>query len=163
MSKARECSSAEKVRRTFLGSILACMPLSAAGYAAEPKLEDFWSDGCTLFPDGTLNNRSLWCDCCFNHDLAYWRGGTEEARKQADKALHACVLARTGNKALADTMYDGVRLGGSPAFPTWYRWGYGWGYGRGYQALTEDEQKLVGQTLARYYKTHPYGYCRKLP
>lgn len=132
-----------------------------SGCATAAELGDFWSDGCSLFPDGTLQERTKWCDCCLNHDIAYWRGGTKEERKAADQALRTCVLERTGNKALATTMYDGVRVGGGPVFPMWYRWGYGWKYGRGYQPLTEDEQKQVAGKLAGYRKTHPSGYCRK--
>ena len=146
--------------RLFLTGILACT-LLCNGFASASELDDFWSDGCTLFPDGTLKDRSLWCDCCFNHDIAYWRGGSKQERLEADKTLRSCVLARTGNKALADTMYAGVRLGGGPAFPTWYRWGYGWKYGRGYKPLTNEEQKLATDALARYKNTHPYGYCIK--
>ena len=108
-----------------------------------------------------MKDRTLWCDCCFSHDMAYWRGGTREDRKEADKTLRACVMERTGNKALAAMMYDGVRAGGSPAFPTWYRWGYGWKYGRGYEALTTEEIKQVVDKLETYKKDHPSGYCRK--
>ncbi len=131
------------------------------GCAASPELNEFSSDGCSLFPDGTFTNRTLWCDCCFNHDIAYWRGGTGEERKTADKALRACVLERTGDSALATMMYDGVRLGGSPVFPTWYRWGYGWKYGRGYLPLTEEEQMKISESLDTYKQTHPGGFCRK--
>lgn len=142
----------------LLAGIFSCALLSP-GCAAASELNDFWSDGCTLFPDGTLKDRKLWCDCCFNHDIAYWRGGTEKERSEADKALRACVLARTGNNTLAETMYSGVRLGGSPAFPTWYRWGYGWKYGRGYAPLTEDERRQIADVLGRYNIAHPHGYC----
>lgn len=93
--------------------------------------------------------------------MAYWRGGSEEERKQADKTLRACVLDRTGDKALAEVMYDGVRVGGSPVFPTWYRWGYGWKYGREYKPLTEEEQNQVASMRGTYKKAHPSGYCRK--
>jgi hypothetical protein len=129
------------------------------GCASSAGLQDFSSDGCSLFPDGDFNNRNLWCDCCFTHDIAYWRGGTEEERKQADQALRKCVLERTGNKVLAKMMYDGVRAGGHPAFPTWYRWGYGWQYGRGYEPLAEKEQQMVNQKIEDYRAKHPLGYC----
>lgn len=139
-------------------NVLLCA-LLFSGCATMPDLNQFTSDGCSLFPNGTLNDRSRWCDCCFNHDIAYWRGGSEDERKDADKALRACVLERTGNKALAEMMYDGVRVGGNPVFPTWYRWGYGWKYGRRYKPLTEDEQKQVADMFDNYKKTHPSGFC----
>jgi len=135
--------------------------LLAAGCATASELKSFTTDGCSLFPDGTPMDRALWCDCCFNHDIAYWRGGSKVEREEADKTLRACVLDRTGSKALAEMMYDGVRAGGSPVFPTWYRWGYGWKYGRGYRTLTGEEQQQTIDTLDRYRKTHPSGYCLK--
>jgi len=148
------------MNKFFVANVLACAFLFS-GCATSSDLNKFTSDGCSLFPDGTLDDRSLWCDCCFNHDVAYWRGGSENERRAADKALHVCVLGRTKNKALAKMMHDGVRVGGSPVFPTWYRWGYGWNYGRGYKPLTEEEQKQVTERLANYNKTHSSGYCRK--
>ena len=148
------------MNRFFLANVLACVLLTG-GRATASDLNEFTSDGCSLFPDGTLRDRTLWCNCCFNHDIAYWRGGSEDERKEADKALRACVLDRTGNKALAEMMYDGVRVGGSPVFPTWYRWGYGWKYGRGYKPLTGEEPKQVADMLDRYKKTRPSGYCHK--
>ena len=124
------------------------------------ELHDFTSDGCTLFPDGTAKDRALWCACCFDHDRAYWEGGTKEERKKADEALRICILEKTGNKALAKMMYEGVRAGGHPAFPSTYRWGYGWKYGRKYVPLTEQEKQQVRDRLDVYRNTHPSGYCR---
>ena len=135
--------------------------LFSGGCASAADINEFSSDGCTLFLNGTPDDRMLWCDCCFNHDIAYWRGGSEEERKEADKMLQACALERTGSKALADTMYEGVRFGGSAVFPTWYRWGYGWKYGRGYKPLTEIEQKQVAAKLEKYKKANPGGFCHK--
>ena len=43
------------------------------------ELSDFSSDGCSLLLDGTFENPELWKECCLKHDIAYWRGGTEEA------------------------------------------------------------------------------------
>ena len=148
------------MNKYFLVNILAGVLLTS-GCAISSNLNEYTSDGCSLFPDGTLEDRSLWCDCCFNHDVAYWRGGSEKERENADKALRACVLERTGNKVLADMMYDGVRIGGSPVFPTWYRWGYGWKYGRGYTPLTEAEQTQVAGKLDANKQSRPSGYCRK--
>lgn len=148
------------MKRLFLAKILACVLLTG-GWAIASDLDDFTGDGCSLFPYGSLEGRPLWCDCCFNHDLAYWRGGSEDERKEADRTLQACALDRTGSKALAETLYDGVRFGGSSVFPAWYRWGYGWKDGREYRPLTEKEQKQAADKLDSYKKTHPSGYCRK--
>ncbi len=133
--------------------------LLISGCASASGLKDFTSDGCSLFPDGNFSDRTLWCDCCFVHDIAYWRGGTEQERKQADQAFRQCVLARTKSRVLANLMYEGVRAGGHPAFPTWYRWGYGWEYGRGYEPLTNRELQQVQKKLEEYYALHPSGYC----
>ena len=122
-----------------------------------PFIKPFSSDGCSLFPDGTIIERNLWCDCCLNHDLAYWRGGTEEERKWADETLRACVLEKTGNRALSDLMYSGVRIGGASIFPTWYRWGYGWPYGRGNRPLTGKEEESARKKLEEY-KRHGIPY-----
>ena len=86
---------------------------------------EFVSDGCSLFPNGNFADRSLWLNCCIEHDRAYWTGGSEEQRKLADLALRDCVAKTTGNQVLADVMYAGVRVGGESYFPTHYRWGYG--------------------------------------
>jgi len=145
--------------RFFLLLLFLVLAVVTVGNAMASELRDITSDGCSLFPDGDVKDRKLWCECCFEHDIAYWRGGTEEERKSADAALRDCVLARTKNKALAELMYQGVRMGGQPIFPTWYRWGYGWKYGRGYAPVTQEEQLLVQEKLEAYREKHPQGYC----
>jgi hypothetical protein len=45
-------------------------------------------------------------------------------------------------------MYEGVRAGGSPWWPTRYRWAYGWPYGRGYQELSDEEHHMADEILA---------------
>ena len=40
-------------------------------------------------------------------------------------------------------MLAGVRVGGSPYFPTSFRWGYGWPYPRWYRTLSESELKQI--------------------
>jgi hypothetical protein len=130
-----------------------------SGCAAAPALKDFASDGCSLFPDGNTRDPHLWCDCCYQHDLAYWRGGTQDDRLHADEQLRACVNAKTGDAALAQTMFVGVRSGGAPVFPTGYRWGYGWNYGRGYAPLSTAEQHLVDEVLARMQKLQRKSFC----
>jgi len=133
-----------------------CLSVKCVGAA---ELADFSSDGCSQFPDGTFTQQDLWCDCCITHDIAYWQGGNRQQKKQADEALRQCVLQKTDNKLLADTMYYGVTLGGSPVFPVWYRWGYGWRYGRGFQSLNEYEQQQVTDQLQQYTVSMPYTSC----
>ncbi len=123
-------------------------------------LSEFSSDGCSLFPDRSLINADDWCHCCFEHDIAYWKGGTQEERLAADIALRECILEKTGNQDLADLMYEGVRFGGSPYFYNWYRWGYGWSYDRKYQALTIEEVALADEKLKQYFAGNPQHPCR---
>jgi hypothetical protein len=94
-----------------------------------------------------------WEPCCTIHDRSYHSaGGATEAhesyvlRLSADKALRECVLA-TGNRrlanlsakygltddqiraayeAIADAMFDAVRIGGLPCSGLAWRWGYGY-------------------------------------
>jgi len=77
-------------------------------------IKPFSTDGCSLFPDGSLTNKTLWQACCIEHDKAYWQGGTYEERKAADEALEKCV----GQPEIATLMLNGVRIGGSPYWPT---------------------------------------------
>jgi hypothetical protein len=128
--------------------VLASAQLGCAG--ATRSLHPFTSDGCSLFPDGDSSRHLDWRDCCVTHDVAYWRGGTEAERLEADEALRRCVAARTRDPGLAKFRYDGVRVGGAPWFPTWYRWGYGWAYGRQYAPLTDAERAQADAELARW-------------
>ncbi len=110
-------------------------------------LKPFTSDGCSLFPDGNFVDDSKWLQCCVSHDLAYWKGGVEVEREKADKELQECV-DRAGEKVISTLMHAGVKVGGAPVFPTWYRWGYGWPYTRGYKALTNVEKEQINQRLS---------------
>ena len=148
--RCRAC--AEALASLLLAAIL-------AGCVAQGELRPFSTDGCTLFPDRSLISNADWCRCCLAHDLAYWRGGTSEARVNADRELGACVLRATGNKALADFMYSGVRAGGGPYFYTPYRWGYGWPYGRLYRELTPEEDAMASKLEREYRATNPSLAC----
>jgi hypothetical protein len=86
--------------------------------------------------------------------MAYWRGGAREKRRAADRELRECV-DEVRNPALAFAMYEGVRVGGAPWWPTRYRWGYGWSYGRGYRPLSEDEQRMADELLAEFEANEP--------
>jgi hypothetical protein len=132
-------------RRQLLATSLLAVAAAFSGGASSAELSDFATDGCSLFPDGTWRNRDRWFGCCYIHDVRYWEGGTQQARKRADSALKACVLEATGDEVLANLMYDGVRAVGHPVFPTPYRWGFGWPYERGYAQLTAEEQQQVAR------------------
>lgn len=116
--------------------------LSIVSVANAGNLRPFKSDGCSSFPDGTLQQKNLWLRCCVDHDKTYWKGGTYQERLDADKALKQCV-ASVGQPEIAQLMLAGVRVGGSPYFPTTFRWGYGWPYPRGYGVLNGEETKQV--------------------
>jgi len=128
-------------------------------YAQE--LRPFKSDGCSLFPDRASLLGGDWCECCFQHDLSYWRGGSTVEREIADRTLKECVVSKTGNISLARLMYQGVRQGGSPYFYTWYRWGYGWDFGRGYDPVTEVEEQQIEMRLKEYYENPSEPSCEK--
>lgn len=113
-----------------------------SGCIEADTLKPFTTDGCSSFPDGTVKEKTLWQSCCTAHDLSYWKGGTYQQRLDADKALKSCV-ANVGKPAVAEVMLAGVRVGGSPLWPTKFRWGYGWSYFRWYGELTEEELKQV--------------------
>ena len=128
-------------------TLIAVCLLVVASIADAADIAPFTTDGCSSFPDGTPKNQALWLNCCIKHDLAYWKGGSYQERLDADLDLEHCV-AEAGEPDIAKLMLQGVRAGGSPFFPTPYRWGYGWPFGRGYQALSDDEKNQVAGRLA---------------
>jgi len=79
----------------------------------------FVTDGCSAFADGD------WAECCVQHDVEYWCGGSSEERERADERLEQCV-AQLGHAWLSRWMYLGVRVGGPGLMPLPWRWGFGW-------------------------------------
>ena len=119
--------------------VLIVILISLTTEASADTLKPFTTDGCSSFPDGTSKQKTLWLHCCQRHDFDYWQGGTYQQRLESDKRLEVCVV-KVGQPKIAALMYAGVRVGGSPYFPSSFRWGYGWSYPRAYGALTEQEQ-----------------------
>lgn len=158
LSVARPARAWWAVAPTKLAAIVVTVVLTTAS-CAKPELRPFTSDGCSLFPDSSLIGEDDWCSCCFEHDIAYWKGGTEAEREAADARLRDCVAEKTGKQSLANAMYEGVRFGGSPYFYNWYRWAYGWGYQRKYQALTSVEASEADRLLAEYFASNPTEVC----
>ena len=129
------------------------------GCASHGPLRDFSTDGCSLFPDRSLDGKKDWCHCCVLHDLAYWRGGTAEDRHEADRALKTCVRDESGSPALATVMFLGTRLGGGPYLPMSFRWGYGWPFAKPYGQLKPDEQALANALQRRHLDQNPALAC----
>ena len=142
--------------------LLAVLAFVAVACSSDSGLSPFTSDGCSLFPDASLINNSDWCECCVEHDIAYWKGGTKQQREIVDTALMRCVYEKTNDHVLANVMFEGVRFGGSPYFYNWYRWGYGWPYERKYQVLTDDE-KAQAQSLLEEYQASGHSACKANP
>lgn len=141
--------------RLILTIFLLILSLSSSAENIEP----FTSDGCSAFPDGTFMENELWLSCCTAHDFAYWQGGTYDERLIADKELEHCV-AQVGEPQIAALMLAGVRVGGSPYFPTTFRWGYGWPFPRLYKPLTEDEQLKINFQIQAMQESDISTYCQ---
>ncbi len=105
-------------------------------------LYPFTTDGCSRYQEGPQVDPTRWEHCCVSHDVAYWLGGTEDERLNADIELRECVAA-SGHRTQAQIMYAGTRLGGGPLRHTTYRWGYGWNRVRDYHELTEQEKEMA--------------------
>ena len=136
----------------LLLGLLLCplLGLFAAASRAD-GLKPFTTDGCSLWIDGTPEKPNLWRHCCVAHDLAYWQGGSESQRKAADQAIEACVTQAQG-AGMGQYIYTNVRWGGSPFWPSYYRWGYGWDYWyglkpRGYKTPSAEEQAQIDALL----------------
>ena len=91
----------------------------------DPPPRPFVSDGVTgwfedwrgvsLYPAGFL------------HDLKYWAGypGEDVARLIADTELMMDVARLLGSTAMAETMFHGVRVGGTEHWRAAFSWGFG--------------------------------------
>lgn len=111
--------------------------LTACQSTQPPTLSAFKSDGCSCFPEGTFSKPDLWEQDCIKHDLAYWKGGTWDERRSADIQLREGI-EKKGEPLVAQIVYLGVRIGGTPWLPTPWRWGFGWdGFPRGYRESPE--------------------------
>jgi hypothetical protein len=95
------------------------------GAPAVPPTVPFRFDGCSWWPDGFGDTN--WRHCCEEHDYAYWCGGSAADRERADAALGECVATVT-SPGYGELMRLGVRAGGHPAVPLYFRWGYGHAY-----------------------------------
>jgi hypothetical protein len=115
----------------------------------EEIVRGFVTDGCTMFPEGTPQNPQLWADCCLEHDLRFWAGGTLAARDRADLRLRDCVAERADQRT-AQMMYLGVRMGHlSPVKIPSGQWGNAWAR-PGFRRLSPEEIRQIEELLPEY-------------
>lgn len=91
----------------------------------DPPVRPFKSDGCTGWFDD-WRGVSLY-PAGFLHDLKYWAGypGEDVERLVADAELMIDVARLLGSTAMAETMFHGVRMGGSEKLNASFSWGFG--------------------------------------
>jgi hypothetical protein len=92
------------------------------GFPAGKPTRSFLTDGCTAWPDKMIHQ------CCLEHDMDYWCGGSRDARRLADRRLRDCAEAIYGEQSgpfLGWMIEAGATAGGSPHLKTSWRWGYG--------------------------------------
>lgn len=91
----------------------------------DPPKKPFKSDGCTLWPD--VSNGINIYQACFLHDLKYWAGypNEEVERLVADAELMIDVARIRHSTKIAETMFHGVRVGGTDRLKLDFSWGFG--------------------------------------
>ncbi len=131
-------------------------------YASDLKV--FYTDYCTGFNEGTLSHPNLWKDCCFEHDLRYWFGGTKKDEDFADLQLKKCVKNKAGT-FYANIMYYGVRVGHLSPIKHKTYWGWGWTpkSKEYYAPLTKDKIKIIKERIKQVELTDEYiqAFLRK--
>ncbi len=117
------------------------------------ELVPFATDGCSFFPDGTAVRPRLWQHCCVAHDEAYYIGGTYAEKAAADEALRDCVTGVCA-AAVGDLMLQGVTVGGVPALPTPWRWGFAWPLEarNGYDPISHDARQAALAEIDRFWR-----------
>lgn len=111
-----------------------------------PRLaRSFQSDFCTLWPDAAFN--SDWSECCYQHDLYYWAGGTSVERKKADQRLKSCV-EKNSTRLNGALMFWGIQIGAlSPFKLKSQQWGNAWGDDVHQNSLGQDDIRQLEASL----------------
>ena len=125
-----------------IASVIISLFMLLEGHVDAEKINPFKSDGCSMFPEGSAEQKTLWLECCIAHDYAYWKGGTFQERLEADRNLKVCV-ENVADLEVGLIMFTGVRIGGTPLLPTPFRWGYGWRYPRFYKQLSSFDIEYI--------------------
>jgi hypothetical protein len=105
-------------------------------------LMDFQTDYCTMYKEGPTNAPEIWKDCCLEHDMYYWAGGTTKDRNNADLRLKECV-EDLGYPVEAKIIFAGVKLGHLSPIKSKYPWNNGWFAKHQYLSLTPSERQQV--------------------
>jgi hypothetical protein len=114
--------------------------ISLSAFSSE--LKPFYTDLCTFFPEGTRLEPKLWEECCVQHDLVYWAGGSKDQQNLSDKELKQCVTNKAG-KMWGNLMYRGVRMGHLSPIKSEMKWGHGWGDDRSFKTLDSEETDTI--------------------
>jgi len=90
-----------------------------------PPIHPFKSDGCTHWMNEWKGVNIY--SACFVHDLKYWAGYPNEdvERLIADAELMIDVAKLLNSTIMAETMFFGVRIGGTETFKRPFSWGFG--------------------------------------
>lgn len=105
-------------------------------------LMDFHTDYCTMYKEGPTNSPEAWKECCLEHDMYYWAGGTIQNRNQADLRLKDCV-EDLGYPEEAQIIYAGVKLGHLSPIKSKFPWNNGWLGKHQYLSLNPYERQQV--------------------
>lgn len=119
-------------------TLLLILSLSPLAHA-DLTLKSFETDGCTMFMDGTSKEPGLWKNCCVEHDLRYWFGGSSEEMDVTDLRLKSCV-EKVAGATWANIIYTGVRAGHHSPVKNKYQWSWGW-------AIKREKKKLSGEEI----------------
>jgi hypothetical protein len=105
-------------------------------------IQNFKTDGCTMYRNGTRDEPQKWLHCCLEHDLRYWIGGDYDDQKISDLKLKQCVKKAAGNLQ-SQLIYRGVRLGHYSPIKTKYSWGWGWIEDKKFTSLSVLEKEIA--------------------
>lgn len=118
------------VERVFVPETTQDMTDEAIAFGTERGKEvppiPFVYDGCTLFPD-KLPGLDL-TQACYEHDIAYWHGGTQAERKAVDTRLKEAAAAQgVFGQIMQFPVYIGVHLFGDTFLTRIFNahWGFG--------------------------------------
>lgn len=146
---SKSCESTNKIDPAFKlsglsGYLVGAKAKKLFSNPKAPTLRPFTSDGCSASPDGVpLTSKSqAWLDCCIDHDLEYWGGGSKSDKRSADSKFKKCIQDK-GYESVAYLYHKSVSVVPSAKTNFTYRWGYGWNYKRPYKPLNSVEKNQM--------------------